>query len=66
MSKVIRAYLDDETERRMEQIATESGRSVEALAESAIEEAALQYFKDTGKLSLPSFLHPSPHEGKPG
>lgn len=38
---ILQIYVDDETQRRLEAVARESGRTVEDLAESAVAEAAL-------------------------
>lgn len=45
MSTLITIYIDDATEARMRVIAVELDRKVEDLAETAISEAALSYFR---------------------
>lgn len=42
----ITIYLDPETEARLRQISTDLDRKVEDLAETAIAETALAYFRD--------------------
>lgn len=46
MSKVIRVYIDDDTETWLQRAADEHGRSIENLAESAVSEAAVAYKRD--------------------
>lgn len=40
---VLRCYVDDETLRYLEMASAETGRSIEQLAEAAIENAAIEY-----------------------
>jgi hypothetical protein len=42
---VISVYVDEQTAARMKSIAAEKGRSIEDLAECAVSEAALDYFR---------------------
>jgi predicted transcriptional regulator len=50
MSRMLNIYLDDDTEKRLEDAAKYHQRSIEDLAESAVAEAALQDAKDRGTL----------------
>lgn len=45
MSRIITIHLPDDTEARMDAIARELGRSIEELAECAVAESALDYFR---------------------
>jgi hypothetical protein len=38
-------YIDEATERRLFKVASETGRDIEDLARSAVEEAALEHFR---------------------
>lgn len=42
---ILSVYIDEKTAARMRSIAAEKGRSVEELAECAVSEAALDYFR---------------------
>ncbi|RYE48309.1 MAG: hypothetical protein EOP24_07830 [Hyphomicrobiales bacterium] len=42
---ILQIYIDDETHRRLYAIALETGREVDELAESAVSEAALTFFR---------------------
>ena len=42
----MKIYVDDDTQKRLEAIAREPGRTVADLATAAVEEAALDYFRN--------------------
>lgn len=42
---IINCYIEPDTKERLEQAAKDTGRSIEELAEAAISEAALDYWK---------------------
>lgn len=42
---IISCYIDEETKERLEQAAKDDGRTINELAEAAISEAALNYWK---------------------
>lgn len=46
---ILAIYLDAETEARLKAIAEETGRKVEELAECAVSESALDYFRNNPK-----------------
>ena len=45
MSQTITVYIDDDTEKRLDLITNETQRAVSELAEAAISEEALKYFR---------------------
>lgn len=45
MSRILTIHLPDDTEARMEAIAAELGRNIAELAECAVAESALDYFR---------------------